>query len=66
MLLSVVSVLFVAQSSSEVLEGPMNNPIVIKFFHFFAVKCTAVLVLTWTGPEGSCSLGFPDFKTINT
>jgi len=35
MLLSAVSVLVVAQSSSEVLEGLMNNPVVSLYFFLF-------------------------------
>jgi len=32
----------------------------------FAITSTAIPVQTWTGPEGSRSLRFPDFKTVGT
>jgi len=30
------------------------------------VKCKAIPLQAWTGPEGSSRLRFPDFKTIGT
>jgi hypothetical protein len=30
------------------------------------IKGKAIPLQTWTGPEGSRKLRFPDFKTINT
>jgi hypothetical protein len=39
MLLSVVSVLVVAQSSSEIPEGLMNNPV----YHYFLLQNTIVI-----------------------
>jgi len=30
------------------------------------VKGTAIPVQVWTGPEGSRSLGLPDFQTLDT
>jgi hypothetical protein len=32
----------------------------------YMVKCKAIPLQAWTGPEGSRSLRFPDFKTIGT
>ena len=54
MLLSAVSVLVVAQSSSEIPEGVMNNPV---------YKGKAVPLQAWSGPEGSRKLRFPEFMT---
>jgi len=38
MLLSAVSVLVVAQSSSEIPEGLMNNPVLIKYKNLFLIQ----------------------------
>ena len=45
MLLSAVSVLVVAQSSSEIREGLMNNPVRIFSFHIFYMPCISFLLL---------------------
>jgi len=59
MLLSAVSVLVVAQSSSEVPEGLMNNPVCAVRQHLKRSKQSPCMSLT--GPENS-----PDFQTIST
>ena len=51
MLLSAVSVLVVAQSSSEILEGLMNNPVSVKqsvhcTFETDVIATSAVLIAT--------------------
>ena len=48
MLLSAVSILVVAQSSSEVPEGLMNNPVfVIRLKTYFCVLTAHLSAVTW-------------------
>ena len=56
MLLSAVSVLVVAQSSSEIPEGLMNNPVYI-FIYLYIDECVCVLWL--------CSVALLDFRVIS-
>ena len=50
MLLSAVSVLVVAQSSSEILEGLMNNPVYIYIYISFASNILSLLLLPVSPP----------------
>ena len=65
MLLSAVSVLVVAQSSSEIPEGLMNNTVYCSKHLEDDNKGTgkSVPLQAWSGPEGSRKLSFPDFMT---
>ena len=73
MLLSAVNVLVAAQSSSEIPEGLMNNPVycsatipkesAVKYRHL-ELGVEAVPLQAWSDPEGSRKLRFPHVMTM--